>query len=1251
MFLPISLKSQNLNTFNQKWEKETSLPSEIIDFNNSIIDDSLNIYITGNHTLSNGQIALLLEKFSSSGSLLWSQNWTCSNCLGAYGADLYMDSSFIYVVGAVQTNTSSLSFDILVQKYNIYTGNLVWTNSFDVGGDTEFPVDITVNNGNVFLVGVTKPGTNGYDAFIAKINGSGTSNWLQVYDHLGFDDIPVEISLDGTGVEILIASSVNSTDWEIAILNYNDSGILHTETRSNEVGFDRDKPLTYFRYQDSLYVGGTAIDTSTSSQNGYIKKYGIGTSITLDWTQSITVEDRNETVLGIERHSNGNVYATGGAEDENGKNWTWISKLNETNGTVIWQRIRAVPPAEDIISGRYFSVDSEGDPIIALRHVTDNTTIYLSQYNSNGSRLWEKPLISSGSEVQATNLIIPNEKDIFLVGILGKPNGSQVYYLTALEKYKKPNNITYDSNGGPLYITEDLIIRFSACVLDTTFINDNTLTYANVSEVVTDTSLVAEMDNRLGANGELENWKLFKIYKTFNTTTTTIQGRTGETVNIPPLWATLLLEIGSSSQIKEPPKAADTLSSLSKEYIVYTHPNFIVGPPTPPPPIDPLYILQKSLFSATNPIAHINVENAWNILDNAGWSNGLYDDGLNIALVDSGVRFQHEDLRCSDCPGLNTGDEDQSIVVEALSFSDLDAATILDLSSDDADVQDNDLAPEGHGTRTAGVIAAIRGNELGIKGISSDPGRNVRINSYRYIDPDQLPSGTVGYLISLLGFIANCENTETYDCSNRANLDIICNEVQIRTSGTSPAGSISEEESKALREVVELLYDAGYINTGARGNYGNNNLVFPAGYTDRWMINVGGSGSDGQIVVLGINDENESAYSSSYGNGMDIIAPGINDLVHTTSNNSNNAYSSFNGTSAALPHVTATSAMVMLHHPTPLAQEDVEHLLEYTATDRGDLGFDEDNGWGILNAGNALSFIDPSGGNYRVIQAELVGSLSFDDDPFGCGNNCAIVIEGGERELEDTGAGVIFYEGTIRKYSQSFSIDISSLGDGLTPPPSFLDSDPMKLPFWTRSANTNLWFSPLFESGGYTFTPDNHLFFESGTQINGNIFSGTISGYSIILETDDAGNSFQVICTDGKQTVSSNTPVNINECYYGQPRLTFSFLAKDPVTEVPPQVIDVVTTTRLPQSEHSTFHIFPNPTQEMVNISVMSSEDGIGQLTMYNAQGGLIKKQNIYLHSGVEINTKIDLSNQPNGIYCIKFTQGQWSQIKKVIKQ
>jgi hypothetical protein len=789
--------------------------------------------------------------------------------------------------------------------------------------------------------------------------------------------------------------------------------------------------------------------------------------------------------------------------------------------------------------------------------------------------------------------------------------------------------------------------------LDSHFIDNPKLSYGRVGDVITDLTLIEEMAYLLGTDEAIMDWRLFKIFHTFNTKITSIEGRLGFPVKAPPLWATLVLEIPDTSgvQIKDPIAVDSALAVISRQRIQYTHPNFIATfPSPPPPPTDEFYSQQESMFS---PLFGVNMELAWDILDNAGWNNDLYGDGIDIALFDTGVRFQHEDLRCSDCPGINPIDGGEpSIVIDALTFDDLSFP--IDLSMEPADVQDNPGSATqglgGHGTRTAGVLSAIRNNQQGIAGITSNMDHTVNLHSYRVIDPSDQGGAAATNVANAIGFILNCQGDfdQDYDCAARPQLDISCYEIAL-VIGDQPA-TISLSQVEMIREVVELMYDAQFIQTAARGNSGNDAEIFPASYEDRWLISVGASGTDGEIVIEDDNDDGDG-YGSSFGDDMDVTAPGVTSITHSSSSESNSAYAGYAGSSGALPNVTGVGAMLMTHHPKPLAQEDIEHLIEYTATDVSLAGYDDENGWGRLNAGAALNFIDPNGEDFRVIHVEIDGGIVTDDDPFGCGSNCILGLDRPENDFGSADDAQL-YSGKIIKYSHAFAIDLTAYG--LTPPPSFINGDPNKLPFWTRSSATGLWFTPDIDSQSlHKFMPDNHLFFEGTPQFNGNILEGVISGYAIEISDFFLGTGLGVPITcngDCTKIATPSNPININECYYGAPRLSFSFLAKNPINEVDPIVITDVEDVALSQKDNQLF-VFPNPASGSIQIEITPAHSQNGLLQILNAQGKIMAEYPVQLQTDIKEQIAIDLNDYADGLYIARLTVFNSSTTAKFVKQ
>jgi hypothetical protein len=157
----------------------------------------------------------------------------------------------------------------------------------------------------------------------------------------------------------------------------------------------------------------------------------------------------------------------------------------------------------------------------------------------------------------------------------------------------------------------------------------------------------------------------------------------------------------------------------------------------------------------------------------------------------------------------------------------------------------------------------------------------------------------------------------------------------------------------ALNDAIRYSYRNNVVLSVASGNDYNTTISYPATARDEWVMKVGA------------NDQNGSrANFSTYGNSLDFIAPGVRAIYATTDALSNTTYSyNQDGTSFAAPHATGVAALMLSYINSPsnapnnLAPDDVENLLQRFATDVGSPGYDDQNGFGRINAGATLQGI------------------------------------------------------------------------------------------------------------------------------------------------------------------------------------------------------------------------------------------------------------------------------------------------------
>jgi hypothetical protein len=188
----------------------------------------------------------------------------------------------------------------------------------------------------------------------------------------------------------------------------------------------------------------------------------------------------------------------------------------------------------------------------------------------------------------------------------------------------------------------------------------------------------------------------------------------------------------------------------------------------------------------------------------------------------------------------------------------------------------------------------------------------------------------------------------------------------------------------------------------------------------------------------------------------------------------------------------------------------------------------------------------------------------------------------------------------------------------------------------------------------YEFDPTNHLFFEGTPTFTGNVLSGTIAGYAVVpfLIEDGEGVITMLKCPTGSALqVSTNNNLSINACYSGSPRLSFSFLGQNPVTPVPPIIIDVVTDVREATVPPPSLRIFPNPVTGICRAELSADEKQEGIIMLSNALGHRLLQENVRLSAGVALTLELDLRSYPTGMYYVEYATDQQVITQKIIKQ
>jgi subtilisin family serine protease len=188
-----------------------------------------------------------------------------------------------------------------------------------------------------------------------------------------------------------------------------------------------------------------------------------------------------------------------------------------------------------------------------------------------------------------------------------------------------------------------------------------------------------------------------------------------------------------------------------------------------------------------------------------------------------------------------------------------------------------------HGTHVSGIIAADRGNALGIQGIAD----NVKIMAIRAVpdgdERDKDVANAIRYAVDNGAQIINMSFGKSY----------------------SP-------QKFVVDEAIEYAQSKGVLLVHAAGN-SNKNIDekdnFPTsklsnGKSAENWLEIGASGAGDGVDLVG-------SFSNYGKETVDVFAPGVN-IYSTTPDNS---YESFNGTSMASPATAGVAALLMSYYP------------------------------------------------------------------------------------------------------------------------------------------------------------------------------------------------------------------------------------------------------------------------------------------------------------------------------------------------
>jgi thermitase len=306
-------------------------------------------------------------------------------------------------------------------------------------------------------------------------------------------------------------------------------------------------------------------------------------------------------------------------------------------------------------------------------------------------------------------------------------------------------------------------------------------------------------------------------------------------------------------------------------------------------------------------------------LDGIGGWLGFPDDqyfGLQYSLHNIGQTIQGQagvpdaDIDAPEAWDLHTGTSDITIAIidsgVSHSHPDLAAKLVPGWNTHDNNNDTDDSWLISHGTHCAGIAAAIGNNNEGIAGVSW----GALIMPVKVLDD----FGT--------GVESQCADGVIYAADHGANV-----------------GSMSlgyTDGTTYFHNAIIYAHEQGMVLTVATGNTPGAAIFYPAIWPE--------------TIAVGATDNRDAlADFTTTGPEMTVAAPGVGVYSCWDVLFNSDTYNYLDGTSMACPHVAGLAALTWSAN-TSLTNDEVRSIIETTADDKGDPGWDEQFGYGRINA-------------------------------------------------------------------------------------------------------------------------------------------------------------------------------------------------------------------------------------------------------------------------------------------------------------
>lgn len=305
----------------------------------------------------------------------------------------------------------------------------------------------------------------------------------------------------------------------------------------------------------------------------------------------------------------------------------------------------------------------------------------------------------------------------------------------------------------------------------------------------------------------------------------------------------------------------------------------------------------------------------------AAWDTHRGDPAVRVAVIDTGVDYNHPDLAANIFQNTNE--------IAGNGLDDDANGYIDDIRGWDFAYNDKDPMDDyGHGTPCAGQIAAVQDNGIGVSGVAPFctivPIKAANRDGYFY-DSATVPA----YIYS-------------------ANLGCRVFSMSYFTDRVVPA----EEEA------LNYAWSMNVLPVAAAGNSAFVHCYYPAAY-------------EHVMAVAATDWGNNRAWFSDFGSWVDVAAPGVGIWTTTVGGGYTDGFA---GTSAATPNAAGVAALLTSAKP-EATNDEIRAAIEDTATDLYETNVGRFSQYGLVDANAAIERLLAGSGSPRAAEFDYAAPV------------------------------------------------------------------------------------------------------------------------------------------------------------------------------------------------------------------------------------------------------------------------------------